>query len=153
LRRSEAGGLGGLKAAVGQIDAPTVPGRSGSRVGERRIGGALVRHLFRIAFLQAAEGPAAHEGRHHAALVIRQTRALAFHYAGGERIIDFLRGHLANRGRRGSAFHVRISVAPHAALLEYREARFRTGRLRRRPRRRLSETSADEYARHPHCVE
>ena len=61
LCSGQAGGLRRLESRIGHIRAPAVPCGSSSGIRKGRVVAALVRHVFGVTLLGAAERPAAHE--------------------------------------------------------------------------------------------
>ena len=110
--------LSRLEPSVAHIRAPSVPRGSRRRIGHRRIRRAMIRHVLRPAFGQAAERACRHERREHAALIFAQRVALSLHRAGGQRCVDAFRRHLADLLGRLCRGNSRVAVAAHAASLE-----------------------------------
>ena len=101
----------------------------------------MVRHVLRVACLQAAERPPAKKRGQHFLLVVRQRIALRLHHARGERVINSLGSHLPNGGRRRRLRDIRIPVAAHAVSFECADAGLGTSveiRAGRRSGRRLA---------------
>ncbi len=96
----------GLKARVREAVAPAIPSGLRRGIGERRVGVAMAAHVFRVAGVCVAERAAAEEFGNDALLIVGEVAGLAHHRAGGERGVDRLGRHLAERfgagGARGS---------------------------------------------------
>src|SRR5262249_5270596 len=105
--------VSGLKAVVIQVVAPAVPrGRTELFRGDGRIAGAAVRHILGLVLLAAAELAPADPFRDVAHLLVGEVCGLRLvaHVAGGERLVDALRRHLFQRGRRRSAIELAVAV-------------------------------------------